>query len=75
MGGKIGELKAGLRADFAVVSLDGVHQIPSYGPTETLILHPQVVITMTVARKEVYRDGRVMMSMRIGCARECVRLR
>jgi len=62
LAGKVGELKAGLQADFAVVSLDGVHQIPSYGPTETLIFASSGRdVTMTVvAGREVYRDGRVI---------------
>jgi 5-methylthioadenosine/S-adenosylhomocysteine deaminase len=62
LAGKIGELKAGLQADFAVVSLDGVHQIPSYGPAETLVFASSGRdITMTVvAGREVYRDGRVL---------------
>jgi 5-methylthioadenosine/S-adenosylhomocysteine deaminase len=61
LAGRVGELKAGLQADFAVVSLDGVHQIPSYGPTETLIFASSGRdVTMTVvAGREVYRDGRV----------------
>jgi 5-methylthioadenosine/S-adenosylhomocysteine deaminase len=62
LAGKIGELKAGLQADFAVVSLDGAHQIPSYGPAETLIFASSGRdVTMTVvAGREVYRDGRIM---------------
>ena len=62
LSGKVGELKAGLQADFAVVSLDGTHQIPSYGPTDTLIFASSGRdVTMTVvAGREVYRDGRVM---------------
>jgi 5-methylthioadenosine/S-adenosylhomocysteine deaminase len=62
LAGKIGELKEGLQADFAVVSLDGAHQIPSYGPADTLIFASSGRdVTMTVvAGREVYRDGRVM---------------
>ena len=62
LAGKVGELKVGLQADFAVVSLDGTHQIPSYGPAETLIFASSGRdVTMTVvAGREVYRDGRVM---------------
>jgi 5-methylthioadenosine/S-adenosylhomocysteine deaminase len=62
LAGKVGELKAGLQADFAVVSLDGAHQIPSYGPADTLIFASSGRdVTMTVvAGREVYRDGRVM---------------
>jgi len=62
LAGQVGELREGLQADFAVVSLDGAHQIPSYGPAETLIFASSGRdVTMTVvAGREVYRDGRVM---------------
>jgi len=62
LAGKVGELKEGLQADFAVVSLDGTHQIPSYGPADTLIFASSGRdVTMTVvAGREVYRDGRVI---------------
>jgi 5-methylthioadenosine/S-adenosylhomocysteine deaminase len=62
LAGKVGELKAGFQADFAVVSLDGTHQLPTYGPAETLIFASSGRdVTMTVvAGREVYRDGRVM---------------
>ena len=59
--GQIGELKEGLQADFAVVSLDGAHQVPSYAAAETLIFASSgrdVTLTV-VAGREVYRDGRV----------------
>lgn len=59
--GQIGELRKGLQADFAVVSLDGPHQIPSYDATDTLIFSSSgrdVVLTV-VAGREVYRDGRI----------------
>lgn len=59
--GEIGELSQGLQADFAVVSLDGAHQIPSYEPESTLVLAStgrDVVLTV-VAGREVFRDGRV----------------
>ena len=57
--GKVGELKEGLQADFAVVSLAGGHQVPSYGPAETLIFASSGRdVTMTVvAGREVFRDG------------------
>ncbi|HEV2827259.1 MAG TPA: amidohydrolase family protein [Pyrinomonadaceae bacterium] len=58
---QIGELREGFQADFAVVSLDGVHQVPSYGVAETLIFASSgrdVTLTV-VAGNEVYRDGRV----------------
>lgn len=58
---QIGELKAGMQADFAVVSLDGSHQVPTYDPVSTLVFASSgrdVILTM-VAGREVYRDGRV----------------
>jgi cytosine/adenosine deaminase-related metal-dependent hydrolase len=60
--GQIGEIRQGLQADFAVVSLDRPHQVPSYNPANTLIFASSgrdVTLTV-VAGKEVYRDGRVM---------------
>ena len=61
LAGRVGELKAGLQADFAVVSLEGAHQIPSYGPAETLIFASsgRDVAMTVVAGREIYRDGRV----------------
>jgi 5-methylthioadenosine/S-adenosylhomocysteine deaminase len=61
MADQIGELREGLQADFAVVSLTGAHQIPAYEPTAALIFASSgrdVVLTV-VAGREVYRDGRV----------------
>jgi 5-methylthioadenosine/S-adenosylhomocysteine deaminase len=59
---QIGELREGLQADFAVVSLDGSHQIPSYDPVGTLVFASSGcdVISTIVAGREVYRDGRVI---------------
>jgi cytosine/adenosine deaminase-related metal-dependent hydrolase len=59
--GQIGELRPGLKADFAVVALNGPHQIPSYDPVSTLIFASSghdVRLTV-VAGQEVYRDGHV----------------
>lgn len=59
--GQIGELADGVQADFAIVALDGPHQVPSYDPTSTLIFASSgrdVVLTV-VAGREVYRDGQV----------------
>jgi len=55
------ELKEGSQADLAVVSLAGVHQLPSYDPIATLIFASsgRDVILTVVAGREVYRDGRV----------------
>lgn len=59
--GQIGELKVGLQADFAVVALDGPHQIPSYDPLSTLIFASsgRDVRLTVVAGREVYRDGHI----------------
>lgn len=59
--GQIGELRQGLQADFAIVSFDSPHQIPSYDPTQSLIFSSsgRDVILTVVAGREVYRDGRV----------------
>jgi 5-methylthioadenosine/S-adenosylhomocysteine deaminase len=56
-----GELKDGVQADLAVISLAGVHQLPSYDPIATLIFASSGcdVILTVVAGREVYRDGRV----------------
>ncbi|MEP6819281.1 MAG: amidohydrolase family protein [bacterium] len=58
---QIGELKEGLQADFAAVSLDFAHQIPSYAAADTLVFASSgrdVTLTV-VAGREVYRDGHV----------------
>jgi 5-methylthioadenosine/S-adenosylhomocysteine deaminase len=59
--GQIGELREGMQADFAVVALDGAHQIPSYDPISTLIFASsgRDVRLTVVAGREVYRDGRI----------------
>lgn len=59
--GQVGELKPGQQADFAVVSIDGPHQLPAYEPESTLVFASsgRDVILTVVAGREVYRDGRV----------------
>jgi 5-methylthioadenosine/S-adenosylhomocysteine deaminase len=59
--GKIGELREGLQADFAVVALNGPHQVPSYDPVSTLIFASsgRDVRLTVVAGREVYREGRI----------------
>ena len=54
-------LTEGARADLAVVSLTGVHQVPNYDPIATLIFASsgRDVMLTVVAGQEVYRDGRV----------------
>ncbi len=57
--GQIGELREGCQADFAVVSLAGTHQLPSYDPVSALIFSSSgrdVVLTV-VGGRELYRDG------------------
>jgi cytosine/adenosine deaminase-related metal-dependent hydrolase len=57
--GQIGELKEGFQADFAAVSLDGAHQLPSYGVADTLVFASSArdVNLTVIAGTEVYRDG------------------
>jgi len=61
LNGQVGELREGLQADFAVVSLEGSHQIPSYDPESTLIFSSAArdVVLTVVAGREVYSEGRV----------------
>lgn len=56
---QIGELKEGLQADFAVVSLNGTHQQPIYDICDSLIFASSGRdVTMTVvAGREVYSEG------------------
>lgn len=59
---QIGTLDAGLEADLTIVKLDGVHQLPVFDPSETLVFSSSgrdVLLTM-VAGKEIYREGRVL---------------
>jgi len=58
---QIGELKEGLQADFAVVSLSGTHQQPMYDVSDSLIFASSgrdVTLTV-VAGREVYSGGRI----------------
>jgi cytosine/adenosine deaminase-related metal-dependent hydrolase len=58
---RIGELREGLQADLAIVSLKGIHQLPVYDPIASVIFTSSghdVVLTV-IAGREVYRDGRV----------------
>ncbi|MEK6278816.1 MAG: amidohydrolase family protein [Acidobacteriota bacterium] len=59
--GQIGELREGLRADFAVISLENSQQIPTYDAADALIFASsgRDVILTVIAGAEVYRDGRV----------------
>jgi 5-methylthioadenosine/S-adenosylhomocysteine deaminase len=56
-----GVLSEGGPADLTVVSLTGVHQLPSYDPIATLIFASsgRDVILTIVAGREVYKNGRV----------------
>ncbi|HYN26528.1 MAG TPA: amidohydrolase family protein [Pyrinomonadaceae bacterium] len=59
--GHTGELRAGLQADFAVVSFAGPHQLPSYDPINTLIFASsgRDVLLTVVAGREVFSAGTV----------------
>jgi 5-methylthioadenosine/S-adenosylhomocysteine deaminase len=58
---QIGELREGLQADFAAVSLKGTHQQPIYDVCDSLIFASSGRdVTMTVvAGREVYSEGRI----------------
>jgi cytosine/adenosine deaminase-related metal-dependent hydrolase len=57
--GQTGELKTGLQADFAVVSIAGIHQLPSYDPISTLFFASsgRDVILTVVAGREIFCKG------------------
>ena len=59
--GLVGELCEGAQADFAVIALNGPHQLPSYDPSNTLIFATsgRDVILTVVAGREVYREGQI----------------
>lgn len=61
LAGRIGELREGAQADFAVVSLTGPHQTPNHDPSATVVFASSArdVIATVVAGREVFRDGRV----------------
>ena len=58
---EVGQLEEGFQADFAVVSLAGAHQVPSYDPDSTLILASsgRDVLLTVVGGREVYSDGQM----------------
>jgi 5-methylthioadenosine/S-adenosylhomocysteine deaminase len=59
--GACGELREGLQADFAVISLTGTHQFPSYDPVSTLVFASSgadVMLTV-VAGREVFAEGQI----------------
>jgi 5-methylthioadenosine/S-adenosylhomocysteine deaminase len=60
--GQVGELREGMQADLAVLSLTGAHQIPNHDPAATAIFASsgRDVILTVIAGREVYRDGRVV---------------
>ncbi len=59
--GEIGVLREGAQADFAIVSLSGSHQIPTYDPLTTLLFSSsgRDVVLTAIAGREVYRDRRI----------------
>ena len=59
---QISALAEGMRADIAVVNLNGLHQQPVSNPADTLIFSSwghDVLMTM-VSGKEIYRNGQVV---------------
>jgi cytosine/adenosine deaminase-related metal-dependent hydrolase len=60
--GIAGELREGAEADFAVLSMDGHHQLPVYDPIACAVFASsgRDVVMTVVAGKEVYREGRVV---------------
>jgi cytosine/adenosine deaminase-related metal-dependent hydrolase len=60
--GVIGELTEDAQADFAVISMNGNHQLPVYDPVVAAVFSSsgRDVMLTVVAGKEVYKDGRVV---------------
>ena len=58
---QVGDLRAGWQADFAVLSLQGVHQIPTYDVVASAIFTSsgRDIVATIIAGNEVYREGRV----------------
>ncbi|MCA1591335.1 MAG: amidohydrolase family protein [Acidobacteria bacterium] len=56
-----GALAEGLEADLVAVSLRGVHQVPAYDVSASLVFSSsgRDVLMTTVAGREVFRDGRM----------------
>lgn len=59
LGGTTGELSAGAVADFAVLSLRGTHQVPSYDPVASVVFSSsgRDVLLTVINGKEVFKDG------------------
>jgi len=59
LGGSVGELSEGASADFAVLSLEGVHQLPIYDPVVAAVFSSSArdVVMTVVAGNEVFKDG------------------
>jgi len=62
LAGQVGELGEGMQADFIVISLSGISQVPVYDPASALIFAStgRDVIMTVVAGREIYRDGRLL---------------
>jgi cytosine/adenosine deaminase-related metal-dependent hydrolase len=60
--GVVGELREGVQADLAVISLNGRHQVPVYDPAVATVFSSSGRDTLltVVAGKELYREGRVV---------------
>lgn len=59
VGGTIGQLSDGASADFAVLSLKGIHQLPIYDPVVAAVFSSsgRDVVMTVVAGNEVFKDG------------------
>lgn len=62
LAGQVGELSGGRQADFSVISLRGVQQVPVHDVASALVFASsgRDVIMTVVAGREVYRDGHVL---------------
>lgn len=60
--GVVGELIEGTQADIAVISMNGIHQLPVYDPVVAAVFSSsgRDVILTVVAGEEVYKDGTVV---------------
>jgi 5-methylthioadenosine/S-adenosylhomocysteine deaminase len=59
LAGSVGQLSEGASADFAVLSLDGLHQLPIYDPVVAAIFSSsgRDVVMTVVAGRELFKDG------------------
>lgn len=58
---QVGDLRPGMQADLAVLSLDGSHQLPVYDPVAATIFASsgRDVVATVIGGREVYRESKV----------------